>query len=234
MGGERHRDPAEFSGRDPRPGGHALRRVELPAPVRQPACLHARRPARLPRGDEPGGAQGAPGRPQDGRAPHRQHPGLRQAQPRQGRLCGEPARRPDPRGALPAAQGGHDGAHARGHQGSRAQREGEGPDEELLRARPGLVDLHAPARAHARVDPEEVRQDAVHRRGEHARAEGGPRLRRDRRDLRRALRGRAGGDGAGPLPGDDGQSRACVGPPRGGAAVQGPPRLRRVSDHASE
>ena len=114
VGRERPRHAAELPGRDPRPGRHAVRRLQLPAPVRQPARLHAGRPSGLPGGDEPGRAQGAPRRPQAGRAAHRQHRRLREAQPRQGRLPAESARRSRAGRALPSAQGRHDRADAPG------------------------------------------------------------------------------------------------------------------------
>ncbi len=174
---------AELPGGDSRAGRHSVRCLELPAPVREPACLHAGRSPRLSGRDESRRAQGSPARPQDRRSADREHAGVRQAQSGQGGLRRESARRAGAGRALPLAQGRHDRPHARGHQGSSAQHQGEGPDQELLRARPGLVDLHAAARADPGLDREAVRQEQGHRRGKHARPEGRPRLRRDRGDL---------------------------------------------------
>ena len=134
--------------------------------------------------------------------------------------------------ALPPAQGRHDRPDHPGHRRPQARHEGEGPDQELLRARPGVVDLHAPAGADARLDHEEVRQDGSDRGGQHARAQGRPRLRRDGGVLRGVVHDRAGRDGAGPLPGDDGQPGARLGAAGRRRALQDPGRLRRLSDHA--
>ncbi len=99
---------AELPRRDPRPGRDAVRRLELPAPVREPARLHAGRSSGLPGRDESGRAQGPPGRPQARRSAHRQHGRLREAQPRQGRATRQSARRSRAGRALSPAQGRHD------------------------------------------------------------------------------------------------------------------------------
>ncbi len=112
--------------------------------------------------------------------------------------------------------------------------QGAGPDEELLRARPGVVDLHAAAGADPRVDREAIRQEQDLRRGQHARAQGRPRLRRDGRDLRRALRHRGGRDGARALPGHDRQPRAGVGAAGRRPALEGAHRVRGVPDHPGQ
>ena len=174
----------ELPGRDPGPGRHALRRLELPAPVRQPPGLHAGGPPRLPRGDEPRRPQGPPVGPQGGRAPHPQHERVREEEPGPGRLRDEPAGRPDPGRAVPHPQDRHHAPHDRRPRRPPAQREGEGPLQELLRARAGLVDLHAADRADARLDQEALHEERRRRRGEHAGAQGRLSLRRDRRDLR--------------------------------------------------
>ena len=54
---QRPRDAAELPGRDPRPGGHARRGVELPDPLRRARHPHARRHAERADRDEPGGAE---------------------------------------------------------------------------------------------------------------------------------------------------------------------------------
>jgi len=74
-------------------------------------------------------------------------------------------------GALPADKVDMTGLTTRPSRICRST-EGEGPDQELLRARPGLVDLHAAAGADARLDREAVREEQGHRRGQHARPEG--------------------------------------------------------------
>ena len=60
---QRPRHAAELPGRDPRSPGHAARRLELPAALRQPRHPHARRSTGRPGRDEPGGAEGQPRRP---------------------------------------------------------------------------------------------------------------------------------------------------------------------------
>ena len=72
--------------------------------------------------------------------------------------------------------------------------------EEHVRARADVVAVHAPDRAVDRRAAREVREEAGDRRGEHPRAPGGLRVRRDDRGLRRPVRGRAGEDGARRLP----------------------------------
>ena len=68
--------------------------------------------------------------------------------------------------------------------------------EELLRARPDELALPPAHRGDARLRRAEVRQAARDRAGERDRVQGGLRLRRDLRGLRRQLRDRAGEDGA--------------------------------------
>ena len=136
--------------------------------------------------------------------------------------------------ALPPAQDRHHAPDDRRPRRPPAQREGEGPLQELLRARAGLVDLHAADRADARLDQEALREERRRGRGEHPRAQGRLSLRRDGRDLRRVLRRRAGRDGARRLPQHDRQPRARVGDPGRGAAHRPAGGLRRLSDHARQ
>ena len=82
----------ELPRRDPRARRHAARRVALPAALRRPRHHDAGRRAERPGRDEPGGAEGQPRRPAARRGPHRQHRRVHHAQPRQGRLRGQPAR----------------------------------------------------------------------------------------------------------------------------------------------
>ena len=89
-----------------------------------------------------------------------------------------------------------------------------------------------PARSDPRRHQEALRQEPDLRRGQHPRAQGRARLRRDRGDLRGELRHRPRRDGAGRLPEHDRQPGARVGPARRRRAHQDSHRLRRVSDHA--
>ncbi|GMA87874.1 hypothetical protein GCM10025868_31240 [Angustibacter aerolatus] len=81
--------------------------------LRRPRRAHAGRRARRARRDEPGGAQGESGRPAARRHAHRRHRRVHQAQPREGRLRGEPARRRLAR-RLPPARPGADVDHGGG------------------------------------------------------------------------------------------------------------------------
>ena len=79
-------DAAGFPGRDPRARRHAARRVELPAALRRPRHPDAGGCAGRAGGDEPGGAEGEPGRPAPRRRADRGHRRVHQAEPREGRL----------------------------------------------------------------------------------------------------------------------------------------------------
>ncbi len=190
--------------------------------------------AGLPRRHEPGRPQGAPARPQAGRDPRREHRGLRPAQHGQGGLRQEPAPGSRARREVPRVPGRHQRHDDEGARGPPAQRQGQGALQELLRPRPGVVDLHAAARPHAGRHQEALREEPDLRRGQHPRPQGRPRLRRDGGDVRRALRRRGGRDGAGRLPEHDGQPGARVGAPRRGPADADPDRVRGVSDHAGQ
>ena len=90
---QRPRDPAQLPGRDPRPGRHDRRRVVVPGAHLRPRHRDAGRHAERARRDEPGRAQGEPARHDAGLDVARQRRHVRHAQPRQGRLRGEPAAR---------------------------------------------------------------------------------------------------------------------------------------------
>ena len=86
--------------------------------------------------------------------------------------------------AVPGVPGADDDAHARGDQGARREAARRRALEELLRARPDLLDVHPPDRADHRVDRREVRDPARSPRREPRRVQGGLQLRRDRRAVR--------------------------------------------------
>ena len=159
--------------------------------------------------------------------------GLRGAQPRKGGLREQSARRSRARRALPPAPGRHDPPHDAGARGRAAHVEGQGALQELLRAGPGVVDLHASARAHASigstgssartrrsVDANTTALKAGHAYGETAEI------------FEEAYHGRASGSAARALPRHHRQPRAGVGPARRGGALLAAGGLRRVSDHA--
>ena len=84
---------------------------------------------------------------------------VRPAQPRQGRLRAEPARRRLAR-ELPRVRGADDLDHGRGDQAARREAARRGALEELLRARPDLLDVHAADRAAVRLDQGSLREPA--------------------------------------------------------------------------
>ncbi len=146
---QRPLDPAGLPGRDPRPGRHPRRRVGLPDPVRLARHPHPRRPPEHAGGDEPGGAESAPGGAGGRRHADRQRGRLHRRQPAQGRVREQPARGRHGRG-LPDLQGADDDAHHARHRGHRGAQTGRGAaDQEPLRPGPDLVDVRA-ARARRR------------------------------------------------------------------------------------
>ena len=206
---QRHLDPAELPGRDPRAGRHAARRLQLPAALRQLRHHDPRRPAGRAGGDEPGRAQGQHRRPAPRRRDHRRHRRLHQAQPRQGRLRGQPARGRLAR-RLPGARARPDRDDRRGRQEVRTVPQGRVPRQEHVRARPAVLALPPADRGHAQLPVHQVRQQARHPRRQHHRVQDRVRVRRDHRGLRGHLRGRAGPDAGRPLPADLRQPRAGV------------------------
>ena len=186
------------------PAGHAARRLQLPAALRQLRHHDPGRPARRAGRDEPGRAQGQHRRPAPRRRDHRRHRRLHQAQPGQGRLRRQPARGRLAR-RLPAARARPDRDDRRGGQGVRAVPQGRLPREEHVRARSAVVALPPPHRGHPQLPRHQVRQQAGHPRRQHHRLQDRVRVRRDHRGLRGHLRGRAGPDAGRPA---TGRSRA--------------------------
>ena len=138
-------DAAQLPGRDPRAAGHAARRLVVPGPLRRPRHPHARRRARRTGRDEPGRAAGQPRRPAQGRHDHRRHPRLHLAQPHQGGLLRQPARRRLPRRVRPPPRR-PDRDDRRGGQGVRAVPQGRRAGQEHVRARAALLDVRPPDR----------------------------------------------------------------------------------------
>ena len=162
---QRPLDAARLPGRDPGAGRHRQRRVGVPGQHRRPQDHDAWRRTERARRDEPGRADGRPAPARAGRHGHRQRRRLRRAQPREGRLQGQPARRRHP-GALPRAPGADDQPHQGGLRAARRQAPRRRALEELLRARPGVVHVHPADRPDARLDRREVRRQRAGRGGE--------------------------------------------------------------------
>ena len=142
---QRHQHAAGLPGRDPGTGRLAAGRVGLPDQLLVVGHPHPGRPARCPRGDEPGGAQDEHRRPAGGRRVDRQQRRVHAAEPEQGGVRQQPADRRlaqvvhrlrgpdlDPQRAI-ARRPRHD-------------QQAEGPDQELLRARPDVLAVRARAR----------------------------------------------------------------------------------------
>ena len=114
---------------------------DITTPGDAPNVLVAMNPAAL---------QGRPRPARAGRHADRQHRHVRRAQPRQGRATPtNPLERRQPQG-LHGVRGADDLAHQGGHGAARREAPRRRPLEELLRARPRLVDVHPPGRADAR------------------------------------------------------------------------------------
>ena len=227
---QRHLDPAELPGRDPRARRHAARGVQLPVALRQLRHHDSRRPAGRAGGDEPGRAQGQHRRPAPRRRDHRRHRRLHQAQPGQGRLRRRSADR-RLAGRLPGARAGPDRDDGRGGQAVRAVPQGRVPGQEHVRPRPAVLALPPADRGHDQLPVHQVRVQARHPRRQHHRVQDRVRVRRDHRGVRGHLRGGPGADAGRPLPADLRQPRAGVradhrGPEGRAAAVP-----RRLPDH---
>ena len=200
------------------PAGHAAGRLQLPAALRQLRHHDPRRPAGRAGRDEPGRAQGQHRRPAARRRDHRRHRRLHQAQPRQGRLRGQPARGRLAR-RLPGARARPDRDDGRGRQGVRAVPQGRLPGEEHVRARSAVLAL-PPARPRARSTSSSAKFATKPdiRDANITAFKTGLRLRRDHRGLRGHLRGGAGPDAGRPLPADLRQPRPGLRPDHRGAA----------------
>ena len=142
----------EFPAEIRAPGRHAGRRVGVPGPHLRPRHHHAGRRAQRAGGHEPGGAAGRARRARAGRHADRQHRHLRRAQPGQGRLRDQPARPTAASTGYTVYEVPMTTPHQGGRRAARREAPRRRPVEELLRPRPGLVDVHPPDRAHARLD----------------------------------------------------------------------------------
>ena len=127
----------------------------------------------------------------DERHADRQHRRVHRGEPQEGRLRDEPAR-----GRLARQVQGPRGRHHPPDDGrarrQRAVEQGEGPREELLRARPRVLDVRPRARERDPPHPPAVREEAGVRRGERQGVQGRLPLRRDRRGVPDGLQGAAG------------------------------------------
>ncbi len=221
---ERPGNAAELPGRDPRAGRHGRGRLVVPGAHLRPRHRHAGRRAERARRDEPGRAEGEHERPLAGQHAAHQRRRVRRAQPREGGLPVEPARGRFAR-RVQRLSGTDDVDHGRSDEGARRQAPRRGTFEELLRARPALLDVHATDEADHRVDRAPFRRQGQRPQREPRRVQGRPELRRDRRALRPPLRGRAGAAAQGHLSQHRREPRV--------RRTASSPRLRRRSSRSS-
>ena len=188
-GRQRHRDVPGFPRRDPRArrplagvSGFQLHfsSTEIHTPGDAPDVLVVMNPAALKTNlkDLPTAAR------------HRQQRHVHRGEPQEGRLRGQPARGRHAR-EVQAALRRHLAPDAHRARRRRHLDQGEGPREELLRARPGVLDVRP---RHRDGDPAHlpaVREEARVRRGERQGLQGRLSLRRDRRGLPDAVQGAA-------------------------------------------
>ena len=125
---QRHQHVPGLPGRDPRPRRHAARRVGLPDQLLGLGHPHAGRPARRAGGDEPGRAQDQPRRPARGRRADRQQRRVHPAEPEQGGLRLEPARRRLAQARAPVFEVPISTLNERSLEGLEHDVEAEGPD----------------------------------------------------------------------------------------------------------
>ena len=213
------------------PAGSLAGRLGLPDPLLRPRHPHAGRPAERARRDEPGGAPDEHPRPAERRHADRQPRRLHGAQPREGGLHGEPARRRLAR-RVPRPRGAADVADARGAEGGGLDQARGRALEEHVRARAHVLALPPAGRGHDRVPGEEVQGAPGDRRGEREGVQGRLGLRRDERGLRGQLRGRAGQAAARHVPQHPRQPGARARADRREREERPAAVPRRLSDHA--
>ncbi len=132
---------------------------------------------------------------------------------------------------VPGLRSPDDVDHGRGDQAARREAARRRALQELLRARPHLLDVHPADRSADRLDQEALREPARGLRGERRRVPGRLQLRRDGRALRPRVRGQARAARAGGVPPDHRQRRPVVRARRRGAGREAPALLRVVPDH---
>ena len=159
---------------------------------------------------------------------------VRRAQPRQGRLRGQSARRRHAR-QMAGDPPQHVAAHPRRGEAVRPRQQGSPALQEHVDAGAGALDVRPRPPADRRLAAGQVRQGARARRGQYRRAERRPCLWRDRRDGRpgRSSINIARRPGrARPLPHRHRRRGDLARPGRGRAARRPADVLRRLSDHA--
>ena len=218
---------------NPGSGRDALRGVRLPDQFLVAPRLHTRGRARRARGDEPRGAQDELEGSEARWALDREQQRVQQPEPEEGRL-----RRESPRGrfaqVVPDARGRRDEEHARLGRGFGPFDQGGRALQEFLDARAHVLDLRTPPRAHAPLDRRQVQEAPRHREGERTGTQGRSRLRRDRRDFIRPLRGSGRARREGQVLQHLRQYRDGVGLHRRDGTRRHRHRARVVSDHAGE
>ena len=138
-------DLSRLSRRDPGAAGHRQRRLGVPGPDLRPRHHHPRRRAERAGRHEPRRPQGRTAPSRSRRHAHRERGLVRRAQPREGRLRGQPARRRHGR-ELSGPSGADDVDHEGGLRRARREAARRRSIQELLRARSRLVDVHPPAK----------------------------------------------------------------------------------------
>ena len=155
-----------------------------------------------------------------------------QAQPREGQVRRQSARRRQPR-QMAGARVRHQRADDRGGQGLRPRQQGRAALQEHVDAGPGAVDVRPRPPAADRLAQGQVQEGARTGRGQHRRAQRRARLWRDGRAFRPAQADAypAGPERAGALPHDHRGRSGFARARRRGAAGRAAAVLRRLSDH---